>query len=444
MLQEVLPTDQNIPPGAVPNSKLPRRQLKRPSVAELVKKYSEFLPSQGVEELAKTALSPHLDTAESEQDSATPWPKPHHTGKNRLRRPLERRPSASDFESSYAANVAPRYLMHSRRATRRISQSSRIPGPVGSSNYTSRQHSPEKSTLPFDSDVPTRTGISKGLIPSVIGRGLTTKQSRNLGKDKSQLRTVSSTVGKGVAPRRGVAPPGTRVSNIAKHFERINKDNERANRRYAVIRGRRARPVASSRAKVEVLDSVKDAIQDESESSDSSSEADDEGGDEEDTKSSAKVSPEVSRTLSVHGVGDEPKDPTPAQFSELNAPPSPADSPGVTSESPLESRRETLTSAPSSPYLSYTADTKAPTPTPPFGDLGPPGQERHSLFRALSGFWPQNIPHRNRADDETDDPRYDPEHIFRDSSMVVRTDEPTSIIALALRSVIRYNRGGSG
>jgi 1-phosphatidylinositol-3-phosphate 5-kinase len=426
----------------MPNSRLPRRQIRRPSVAELVKKYSEFLPSQGVEELAKTALSPHLDTAESEQDSATPWPKPQ-TGRNRLKRPLERKPSASDFESSYAANVAPRYLMHSRRAARRISQSSRIPGPVSSSNYTSRQHSPEKPILPFDSDVATRTGIAKGLIPSVVGRGLTTKQSRNLGKDKSQLRTVSSAVSKGVATRRGVAPPGTRVSNITKHFERINKDNERANRRYVVIRGRRARPVASSRAKVEVLDSVNDAIQDESEGSDSSSEADDEGGDEEDTKSSAKVSPEVSSTLSAHGAGDEPKDPTPAQFSDLNAPPRSADSPGVSSESPLESRRETLTSAPSSPYLPYT--TKAPTPTPPPYDLefGPPGQERHSLFRALSGFWPQNIPHRNRTDDETDDPRYDPEHIFRDSSMVVRTDEPTSIIALALKSVIQYNRGGS-
>ena len=433
LLQDVLPTDENALPGTVPNSRLPRRQIKRPSVAELVKKYSEFLPSQGVEELAKTALSPHLDTAESEQESATPWPKPQ-AGRNRLRRPLERRPSASDFESSYAANVAPRYLMHSRRPTRRVSQSSRIPGPVSSSNYTSRQQSPEKPVLSFDPDVATKPGIPKGLIPSVIGRGVPTKPSRNLGKDKSQLRTVSGTVSKSVATRRGVAPPGNRVSNIAKHFERINKDNERANRRYAVIRGRRARPVASSRAKVEILDSVKDAIQDESESSDSSSEADDEGGDDEDThKSSDKVSPEVSGTLPVHGAGDEPKDPTPAQFSELNAPPS-SDSPGVSSESPLASRRETLTSAPPSPYL---ADTKAPTPTPYDLDLGPPGQERNSLFsRALSGFWPQNIPHRNRADDETDDPRYDPEHIFRDSSMVVRTDEPTSIIALALKSVI--------
>lgn len=420
----------------MPSSRLPRRQSKHPSVADLVKKYSEFLPSQGVEELAKTALSPHLDTAESEQDSATPWPKPQ-AGKNRLRRPVERRPSASDFESSYAANVS-RYLMHSRRPTRRVSQSSRIPGPVSSSNYTSRQHSPEKLVLPFDPDVAAKP-VARGLIPSGIGRGVPHKLSRNLGKDKPQLRTVSGATGKGVATRRGVAPPGSRVSNIAKHFERINKDNERANRRYAVIRGRRARPVASSRAKVEVLDSVKDAIQDESESSDSSSEADDEGGDDEDTqKLSDKVSPEVSGTLPVLEASDEPKDPTtPAQFSEPNAPPSSADSPGVSSESLLPSRRETLTSAPPSPYLSYTTDTKAPTPTPPYDlDLGPPGQERHSLLRALSGFWPQNIPHRNRADDETDDPKYDPEHIFRDSSMVVRTDEPTSIIALALKSVI--------
>jgi 1-phosphatidylinositol-3-phosphate 5-kinase len=66
----------------MPGSRLPRRQVKRPSVAELVKKYSEFLPPQGVEELARTALSPHLDTAESEQESATRWPKPQ-PGRNR-------------------------------------------------------------------------------------------------------------------------------------------------------------------------------------------------------------------------------------------------------------------------------------------------------------------------------------------------------------------------
>ena len=73
---------------------------------------------------------------------------------------------------------------------------------------------------------------------------------------------------------------GNKVSNIAKHFERINKDTDKANRRYAVIRGRKARPVTTARAKAEILDSIKDAIKDESESSDSS-EADDEGDDED-------------------------------------------------------------------------------------------------------------------------------------------------------------------
>ena len=398
-----------------------------------MKKYSEFLPPQGVEELAKTALPP-LDTAESEQETTTRWPKPQ-PGRSRLKRSLARRPSTSDFESSYAANVAPRHLTHSRRQTRQSSLSSRIPGPANSSNYASRQRSPEKPLVSADSDVATKISLQgKGLAPSVVGRNTTPKQGRGLGKDRAQPRTASGTMGKGLATRRGVVPPGNRVSNIARHFERINKENDRTNRRYAVIRGRRARPVASSLATVEVLDSVKDAIQDESESSDSS-EADDEGGDDEDTqKSSDKVSPEASGTLPTQGTDGELKDSTPAQLPEPNAPPSPGNSQGVSSESPLVSRRGTLTSVPSSPSLSSTAEPKVPIPSPFYDlDYGAPGQERNSFLRALSGFWPQNAPHHSRVDDETDDPIRDPEHIFRDSSMVVRTDEPTSIIALALK-----------
>ena len=48
------------------------------------------------------------------------------------------------------------------------------------------------------------------------------------------------------------------------------------------------------------------------------------------------------------------------------------------------------------------------------------------ILKALSTLWPQQ-PH------QFDDPFGDPEHIFRDSDMVVRLDEPTSIIALALK-----------
>ena len=58
---------------------------------------------------------------------------------------------------------------------------------------------------------------------------------------------------------------------------------ELATRRYAVIRGRRARPLASSKgASVEVFDSVKDALKDVSDDSgEPPSEADDEDEDVE-------------------------------------------------------------------------------------------------------------------------------------------------------------------
>ena len=61
----------------------------------------------------------------------------------------------------------------------------------------------------------------------------------------------------------------------------MSRENERVNRRYSVIRGRRARPVASARAKVEVFDNVRDAILDESESSEADDADDEEEGIEE-------------------------------------------------------------------------------------------------------------------------------------------------------------------
>jgi hypothetical protein len=55
-----------------PISRLPRRPTQHPSVAELVKKYQEFLPASGVSDLAKTALAP--DLPESEPEVSPPPP----------------------------------------------------------------------------------------------------------------------------------------------------------------------------------------------------------------------------------------------------------------------------------------------------------------------------------------------------------------------------------
>lgn len=261
------------------------------------------------------------------------------------------------------------------------------------------------------------------------------------------------TVARGTVKEDKVRPPragtvrratgtGTKVTNIAKHFERIGRDNDRANRRYAVIRGRRARPVATARAKVQILESIKDAINDEEESDGSdSSEADDEGGDEDDahaTKHSTgesslvslpPVPPEMtSLTSSVESHLAETSDAIPSTIVEV-----PREDELLRPPTPVES--QPMTSVPPSPALLPIQGTPAASP-PVELDLTSTGSERVSILKTLAGFWPQQSQPSRFV--ESDDPMSDPEHIFRDSSMVVRTDEPTSIIALALKYVLRH------
>ncbi|KAJ7665304.1 hypothetical protein DFH06DRAFT_1186961 [Mycena polygramma] len=408
-------------------SRLPRRSNNQLNVAELVRKYQDFLPPQGVHDLAKTAFPPRIVVSESEQEYTPIRHAPR--SKSRHRMPT-RKQSTSDFEQGYAANIAPKYLTRSRRTLPQAG-GSRIPGPVGSalqSEASSRRASPEKR--------------------SVSGKGKEVRFGRPSRPSSPPNVKVSSTAAlANVKPSRAKATSRTRdkpsrptptttthnwtrgkVSNIAKHFERLGRDAERSKTRYAIIRGRRARPVASARAKVEVLDSVKDAIKDESESSDSSSEADDEGdGNVEETKTVSELIQQQSSPESDPPIPDvtvntaPPVDSFPSSVEPRVAAEDPA--PRLPPPGPL--------SLPPSPFLSSFKDYgNMLTPPPHDLDLAG-GTERNSILKALSGFWQTPA---SRSPFETDDPMNDPEHIFRDSSMVVRTDEPTSIIALALNS----------
>ncbi|KAF9029974.1 hypothetical protein BDZ89DRAFT_1101417 [Hymenopellis radicata] len=410
-------------------SRLPRRAEPHPTVAELVRKYQDFLPPQGVQDLAKTAFAPRIIVSESDQEY--PAPISRH-------RPLAKKPSTSDFEQGYAANIAPRYLTHSRRSFNQGHQSgnSRIPTLVGASNGvmesrdSSRRPSPEKrsaSGKPREmkfarSSSPPLLANGKILAPTPLGpKGA---KSRLLNRPKDSMKVPSrpsSSAGSKSSFRRPVGTPGGKVSNMAKHFERLGRDADR--RKYNVIRGRRARPVATARARVEVLESVKDAINDESESSDSSSEADDEGDSNEE--------PTVADLIKQ---SESPEQESPKDKAPKTAPPVPE----TTSE--VQEVQELLApvpppgaiSLPPSPFLSSMRMEVSFTPPQSDIDTGA-GTERNSILKALSGFWLQPPP-ASRSSIENEDLMNDPEHIFRDSSMVVRTDEPTSIIALALNS----------
>lgn len=429
-------------------SRLPRRSAHYPSVAELVRRYQDFLPPQGVEELTRTAFPPGVPVSESEAEGAVVSPTRPRFRHKQAHRFVTKKGSVSDFEQSYAANIAPRYLTHAKRPATQASGLSRIPGPAATafdSRPSSRRSSPDKrpsfsrthtdTTFRGSRSSPppgSRVQNTGPFIPKNKG-----KATIRLPRDRVPSRPTSSSGPK--STMRRPTNPGTKVSNIAKHFERISKDNDKANRRYAVIRGRRARPVTTARAKVEILDSIKDAIKDESESSDSS-EADDEGDDEDDAPDDLekKSSPAPVTEESTDDAGAIRTEDTSPPAVDEQLPSSEQSADKVQDETLLMPPRETApgsilspsSSVPPSPSIQPMHITPLTSP-PPELDIGTAGTERQSsILKALSGFWPQ--PQASRIVDN-DDPMADPEHIFRDSSMVVRTDEPTSIIALALK-----------
>lgn len=336
--------------------------------------------------------------------------------------------------------------MHRRPAAQQAA-SSRIPGPVPIEAPVPRSPfdgRPALSRNDTDDTIkkrrPSSPSAARAPVIGPVPVNAKGKGNRALTlKDKGPSRP-SSAAGTKSTFRKPVGP-GSKVSHIAKHFERITKETERQSRKYAVIRGRRARPVASFRgAKVEVLDSLKDAIRDESESSDSSSEADDEGeGDEESGKA-------VDLTESPLASSSTIPNPPSVSVSE----PVSAKEPGAEELSQAGAANMTVqelpqpvdltASVPPSPLLAAVNRIYAHH-TPAASDLDVStaaldSRKSSLLDAAFSRLWPGTLSqHRHRMEVEGDDPLADPEHIFREASMVVRTDEPTSIIALVLKYV---------
>ncbi|KAK2461486.1 hypothetical protein APHAL10511_005949 [Amanita phalloides] len=407
-------------------SRLPRRPANQPSVAELVKKYQDFLPAQGVQDLAKTALAPNAIVSESEQEYSSPVQR-RAIFRAKTRHHVPRKSSVSDFEQSYAANVAPIYLTRPRRALLAANRS-RIPGPVipaGESHNSSRRTSPKRSTAAKGKY--TRSNRPSSPLGNRSG-ALINKPANNrvvdYSKDKTSLRVSNNRPG-----FRRSSTGGVKVSNMTKHFERLSRDAERSKNRYNVIRGKRARPVTSAHARVVVLPSVKDAIQDETDVSDACSEADDEADiNEED-------GPRPVRERTMTDDSDITSAVVPTIVAESSTPLVPSGLPEVPAlvEADAVKHSPDPVPLPPPPYVDG-GKQKHETLTPQASDLESIGMDRGgSIFKALSGLLLQH-PSSMKQTNDIDDSMNDPEYIFHDSSMIVRTDEPTSIIALALDS----------
>lgn len=202
----------------------------------------------------------------------------------------------------------------------------------------------------------------------------------------SLLRTSSNPIGKGKAPVRRKPAPG-RVSSIARHFDRLSREAERdRQKRISLARGKRARPVGVTKAKVQVFNNVRDAYKDEFDTD--SSEADNEEEDGEESDDSAKPKVSLSERL------------------EIELPPFDTSVPLTSIPAPL------------------------PSATPPSESEMSSGPERSSILKTLSGLWA----FRTGEFAPLDYPLSAAEHVFADSRIIIREDEPTSIIAFTLSS----------
>ena len=179
----------------------------------------------------------------------------------------------SDFERSYAANVAPRHFARSRHG-----HASRIPAPILSgSEAQSRTNSPVRSLHPGGRTVRFGAGGFRSFSPPRADKSAspTPKKDKGKGRERPPSFIRLPPVSKSLSRRTGNTVGPNRVGNIARHFERMAKESEKS--RKSTMRGRRARPVATARVTVVVLNTVRDGFRDHtSEISSSSSEADDE------------------------------------------------------------------------------------------------------------------------------------------------------------------------
>ncbi|PWN29553.1 hypothetical protein BDZ90DRAFT_230421 [Jaminaea rosea] len=257
-------------------------------------------------------------------------------------------------------------------------------------------------------------------------------------------------------------PTGTqagksRVSTIARHFDRINREAERERekqRRAMALRARRALPISASTARVAQYSSVTAAVESDDESSDGNDNDDDddeeggertqsEGGGEADSEpeeaaeGAESISPESrlrGKSATVGGghtkgeseatiKGEAVTPPATGTLKASNAPPLDAvASPAAAAEQPS----------------SKLIETRHPLSTPSMSESF--ATEKGSLLKTISSLWASRP---GASLPLLEYPLTGEQHLFADSPLLLREDEPSSTIAFTLVSSQYQERLGT-
>lgn len=223
----------------------------------------------------------------------------------------------------------------------------------------------------------------------------------------------------------------SKVSKLAEHFEQLSREFQRERmreRRNERNRRIRAYPLASSKPIVEVYKDVHEAVQEHSPSDEELSNSPARASMDNSTLEDSTLTETPGETPASQSPVEERhfRDPNPhhvGESQEGSQPPTPGHPPSDIDNdmSDVEIAPEDVP-LPDSDILSMT-DSQLDT------SLELPKHEKTTLMKMLTSFWSE----RSASGwDPLDYPFAPIEHVWEDSDIIVREDEPSSIIALAL------------
>ncbi len=296
------------------------------------------------------------------------------------------------------------------------------------------------------------TGVENGTISAIhatqgFGSKLINKEDMSLSGNDPMVKAADkklpdrfglahlkgSRLGKGhsLIPRSIALRKESRVSNLAKHFEQLSREFEKERireRKHRAARNRNSRiyPLASSRPIVEVYKSVDDAVE--------SKDATEEGFMSNDQQTNEQGEMSGSTSGLAETVPSTRSEGSTMHGEDTN-----------TETNETETDTHDVSRAPSdgeednSDADHVLNDVQIPESPEDLAKLSPedldlkelPKHERTSLMKMLTNFWAERSSSGWTA---LDYPLTAADHVFADCNIIIREDEPSSVIAFALDS----------
>ena len=253
-----------------------------------------------------------------------------------------------------------------------------------------------------------------------------------LGALKQSINAPQSMIPLSVARRRGQS----HVSNLAKHFEQLSREFEQERirerrQRAAKNRQSRAYPMAASKPIVEIYRSVHEAVE-EREPSDEDLISSDPSQIEHEESPSTIDHMAHSMESETQGDGfhaeDTPAEMTTTDDQNLNSTSVDSD---VEGEGTRTEDEHSLIDEATIPSTAGEQHIITPVESQHDLRLDLPKHEKTSLMKMLTNFWAERSASGWQA---LEYPLNATDHVFADSDIIVREDEPSSLIAFALGS----------